>query len=102
MYKAVCAEDKHGLVPVGTIVALKVMPVQDGEGAQWRKLQKRTAELARLDHPNVVRYYGCFAEQGMFNDVHVVVQEFLQGVTLKERLARRKTGLLCNGASVPC
>ncbi|MBQ3096558.1 MAG: protein kinase, partial [Kiritimatiellae bacterium] len=93
VYKAVCAEDKHGLVPVGTVVALKVMPVQDGEGAQWRKLQKRTAELARLDHPNVVKYYGCFSEQGMFNDVHVVVQEFLQGVTLKERLARQKTGL---------
>ena len=93
VYKATCAEDKHGLVPVGTVVALKVMPVQDGEGAQWRKLQKRTAELARLDHPNVVKYYGCFSEQGMFNDVHVVVQEFLQGVTLKERLARQKTGL---------
>ena len=93
VYKATCAEDKHGLVPVGTVVALKVMPVQDGEGAQWRKLQKRTAELARLDHPNIVKYYGCFSEQGMFNDVHVVVQEFLQGVTLKERLARQKTGL---------
>ncbi len=93
VYKAVCAEDKHGLVPVGMVVALKVMPVQDGEGAQWRKLQKRTAELARLDHPNVVKYHGCFSEQGMFNDVHVVVQEFLQGVTLKERLARQKTGL---------
>ena len=93
VYKAVCVEDRHGLVPVGTVVALKVMPVQDGEGVQWRKLQKRTAELARLDHPNVVRYFGCFSEEGMFNDVHVVVQEFLQGETLKESLARKKTGL---------
>ena len=93
VYKAECVEDKHGLVPVGTVVALKVMAVQDEGGVQWRKLQKRTAELSRLDHPNVVKYHGCFAEQGLFNDVHVVVQEFLQGETLKERLAKQKTGL---------
>lgn len=93
VYKAVCEEDKHGLVQPGTLVALKVMAVQDEGGNQWRKLQKRTAELARLKHPNVVRYYGCFAEQGLFNDVHVVVQEFLQGETLKEKLARSSTGL---------
>ena len=93
VYKAVCEEDKHGLVPVGTLVALKVMAVQDEGGVQWRKLQKRTAELVRLDHPNVVKYYGCFSEQGLFNDVHVVVQEFLHGETLKERLARQSTGL---------
>lgn len=93
VYKAVCEDAKHNLVAVGTVVALKVMPVQDEGGAQWRKLQKRTAELSRLDHPNVVKYYGCFSEQGLFNDVHVVVQEFLQGETLKDKLARQKTGL---------
>ena len=93
VYKAECVEDKYGLVPVGTLVALKVMAVQDEGGAQWRKLQKRTAELNRLNHPNVVKYHGCFSEQGLFNDVHVVVQEFLQGETLKERLAKQKTGL---------
>ena len=93
VYKAVCEDAKHGLVPVGTVVALKVMAVQDEGGVQWRKLQKRTAELAKLDHPNVVKYHGCFSESGLFNDVHVVVQEFLQGETLKEKLAKRKTGL---------
>ena len=93
VYKAICEEAKHNIVPPGTVVALKVMAVQDEGGAQWRKLQKRTAELARLDHPNVVKYLGCFSEQGLFNDVHVVVQEFLVGETLKERLAKCKTGL---------
>ena len=58
VYKAVCEDAKHGLVPVGTVVALKVMAVQDEGGVQWRKLQKRTAELAKLDHPNVVKYHG--------------------------------------------
>lgn len=93
VYKAVCDEDKHGLVPVGTIVALKVMPVQDEGQTQWRKLEKRTRELANLNHPSVVKYYGCFSEQGTFNDVHVVVQEFLDGETLKDRLARNPSGL---------
>ena len=93
VYKAVCDEDKHGLVPVGTVVALKVMPVQDEGQAQWRKLEKRTRELANLNHPSVVKYHGCFSEQGTFNDVHVVVQEFLDGETLKDRLARNPSGL---------
>jgi len=93
VYKAVCEEDKHGLVPVGTVVALKVMPVQDEGRSQWRKLEKRTRELSNLRHPNVVRYHGCFSEQGTFNDIHVVVQEFLDGETLKDRLARMPAGL---------
>ena len=93
VYKAECVEEIHKVAPIGTVVAMKVMAVQDENREQWRKLEKRTKELAKLVHPNVVRYYGCFAEQGMFNDVHVVVQEFLQGETLKERLQRFPSGL---------
>jgi len=93
VYKAECVENLHGVVPVGTVVAMKVMAVQDEGRVLWRKLERRTAELSRLVHPNVVRYYGCFSEQGLFNDVHVVVQEFLQGETLKERLQRFPSGL---------
>ena len=81
VYKAVCEVDKFGFVTPGTVVALKVMAVQDDGKQQWKKLEKRTAELSRLNHPNVVRYYGCFSESGLFNDVHVVVQEFLDGET---------------------
>ena len=93
VHKAVCVEDIHHLVPVGTVVALKMMIVQDDNKQQWRKLEKRTAELVRMNHPNVVRYYGCFSESGAFNDVHVIVQEFLEGETLKQRLARYQAGL---------
>ena len=93
VHKAVCVEDIHHLVPVGTVVALKIMIVQDDNKQQWRKLEKRTAELVRMNHPNVVRYYGCFSESSAFNDVHVIVQEFLEGETLKQRLARYQAGL---------
>ena len=93
VYKAVCEDEVKGIAAKGTVVALKVMAVQDEDKSQWRKLEKRTRELAELKHPNVVRYYGCFSEPGLFNDVHVVVQEFLQGDTLKARLARFPLGL---------
>lgn len=93
VYKAQCVEDIHGVAPVGTVVAMKVMAVQDDTRELWRKLEKRTKELCKLEHQNVVKYYGCFAEQGAFNDVHVVVQEFLSGETLKERLMRFPSGL---------
>ena len=87
VYKAVCEEDKHGLVPVGAVVALKIMPVQDDTGDLWRKLERRTQELARLEHPNIVRYFGCFSEASDFTDLHVLVLEFLNGKTLKQHLA---------------
>ena len=93
VHKAVCVEDIHHLVPVGTVVALKVMIVQDDTRQQWARLEKRTTELARMNHPNVVRYYGCFLEPADFHDTHVIVQEFLDGETLKQRLARYPFGL---------
>ncbi len=93
VYKAECVEDVHGLCPPGTMVALKVMAVQDDGRDQWHRLERRTRDLSALDHPNVVRYLGCFAEQGDFTDLHVVVQEFLRGETMKERLSRHPSGL---------
>ena len=58
VYKAVCEDDSKGIAAKGTVVALKVMAVQDEDKSQWRKLEKRTRELSELKHPNVVRYYG--------------------------------------------
>lgn len=85
--EAKCVEDVHHIVPPGEIVALKIMMVQDDDGVKWRRLKKRTEELKRLSHPNIVRYYGCFeGPQENFSQAYVVVQEFLDGESLKQRL----------------
>ena len=93
--KAVCVSDSAKVpVPKGQVVALKVMPVHDDDQQkQWLKLERRTRELVLLNHPNVVRYFGCFCEQGEWNQLHVIVQEFLEGETLKEKLRRNPSGL---------
>lgn len=93
VYKAVCETARFEGCPVGTVVALKTMMAQDDDHRLFAKLEKRTNELVRLDHPNVVRYFGCFFEQSGFAELHVVVQEFLEGETLKECLLTHPAGL---------
>ena len=93
VFKAVCERPPFAGIKPGTVVALKAMAVHDEDGQSWTKLEKRTGELVRLSHPNVVKYYGCFSEPGTFNDTHAIVQEYLEGETLKQRLARCPSGL---------
>ena len=93
IFKAVCENPPFAGIEPGTVVALKAMAVHDEDGQAWAKLEKRTSELVRLSHPNVVKYYGCFSESGTFNDIHAIVQEFLDGETLKQRLLRCPSGL---------
>lgn len=93
VYKAVCETARFENCPIGTVVALKTMMAQDDDHRLFAKLEKRTNELVRLDHPNVVRYFGCFFEQSGFAELHVVVQEFLEGETLKECLLTHPAGL---------
>ena len=87
VWKAECVQDVHGIVPAGSVVALKIKYEHGGDlDAQWRKLESRIAELKAIRHPNVVQYLGCFREAGLDHEKHVVVQELLEGETLKERL----------------
>lgn len=93
VYQAVCEVPCFPSLAVGDIVALKVMAVQDDDGEAFARLEKRTSELVALDHPNVVKYHGCFREQGPFNDVHVIVLEFVDGRSLKAMLEDAPCGL---------
>ena len=93
VYKAVCEKEGFAGVAVGTVVALKVMPVQDDDKSLFARLRSRTEDLMGLSHPGIVRYLGCFSEPGPFNDVHVLVLEWLEGESLKDRLLRNPQGI---------
>ena len=91
IYKAVNVD--CGMVAPGTIVALKIMPAHEGDETHQKRMNDRTNALAGISHPNIVRYFGCFTENDSFNDLHVIVQEFLEGETLRERFSRFPYGL---------
>ena len=93
LYRAVCEVPPFPGINPGDVVALKTMSVVDEDGSQFRRLKKRTDALAAIDHPNVVRYRGCFSLVDAFNSVHVVVMECLEGETLKDRLRDNPEGL---------
>jgi len=93
VYKAVCEDSRFPSVSAGDVVALKVMAVQDEDGEAYARLERRTAKLVALDHPNIVKYHGCFREKGPFNDVHVIVLEFVEGRSLKELLSESPCGI---------
>ena len=103
--EAECVEDRYGFVPVGSSVALKVARIQQPpdqpnyeDEQSWNRLLRRVDGLKRLDHPNVVRYYGCFSEIADLGGmdgvcrVHVIVMELLKGTNLKDWLVRCEHG----------
>ena len=93
VYEARCVEAHLDNVAVGDIVLLKNMPAHDDDGSVLRRLKQRTATLAAIRHPNIVRYYGCFANEKDDGTRHVVVMDYLHGQTLKELLDQNPRGL---------
>lgn len=94
VWKAKCVEDVHGIVSRGAIVALKIKNVQSSDSdEQFERLKRRVDELKAMKDPNVVRYLGCFRDRSAELDRHVIVQEYLEGETLKERLSKLRLGL---------
>lgn len=71
---------------LGRIVALKVLHVPAseliGEGEMVARLEREARAIASLSHPNVVTIYDVGAADGS----HYIATEFLDGVTLRERL----------------
>ena len=93
VYEAVCESDGSLGCSAGAHVAIKAMSVQDENGGSFDEVRRRTEKLSAIDHPNVVKYHGCFQLQDTFSEMHLVVMDFLEGETLKERLARETGGL---------
>jgi serine/threonine protein kinase len=76
---------------LGRIVALKL--IRSGELAATQELtrfRKEAAAIARLDHPNVVRIYAF----GEYDGLPYFAMEFVDGGSLRQRLARERLSAL--------
>ena len=72
----------------GQVVALKVLPGSRAkEPAVLSRFQREGRLLTQLDHDNIVRAY----QVGQAGSSHFIVMEHLDGETLDEVLARRKS-----------
>lgn len=68
-------------------VALKLLPVrftQDEE--RVKRFQREARAASALNHPNIITIY----EIGHSDSVHYIATEFIEGETLRERMAKRK------------
>jgi serine/threonine protein kinase len=92
VFRAICEEPCVPGVEPGEIVALKSMPEYDSDGKSFLKLQKRMESLLKLQHPNIIRYRGCFSAEDAFSASNVVVMGLLEGESLAEKLKTRPTG----------
>ncbi|MEI7945385.1 MAG: protein kinase [bacterium] len=93
IYIASCVEKQYDGVEIGDQVAIKVMTVQDSDGKAFHKLNTRTAALAALNHPGILKYYGCLSKKEVFNYYHFVIMEYLHGQTLKQKITALQSGL---------
>ncbi len=72
---------------IGRRVALKVLSVPHSLSPEMReamiaRLKREARAIARLSHPNIVTIYDIGEEAGQ----HYIVMEFLEGMTLRDRL----------------
>src|SRR5947207_8264364 len=68
-------------------VALKLLPVrftQDRE--RVRRFQREARAVSALNHPNILTIY----EIGHADSVHYIATEYIEGETLRERMASRR------------
>src|SRR6266550_4591047 len=71
-------------------VALKLLPArftQDHE--KLRRFQREARAASALNHPNILTIY----EIGESDSVHYIATEFIEGETLRNRMAARRLAL---------
>ncbi|MCM3869937.1 MAG: serine/threonine-protein kinase, partial [Pyrinomonadaceae bacterium] len=69
---------------LGRQIALKLLPAQFTTNAdRVRRFDREARAASALNHPNIVTIH----EIGQFDSTHFIATEFIDGVTLRERLA---------------
>src|SRR5687768_16056349 len=71
-------------------IALKVLPAEfTRDRDRLRRFEQEARAASALNHPNIVTIY----DSGDAGDLHFIAMEFVDGVTLRERLARGRLKL---------
>jgi serine/threonine-protein kinase len=75
---------------LGRLVALKLLPSQFTEDlTRMRRFQQEARAVSSLNHPNILTIY----EIGEVDGEHFIAMEYVDGVTLRERMAEARMNL---------
>src|SRR5688500_5915147 len=75
---------------LGRSVALKILPYDvAADGERMRRFTQEAKAAAALNHPNIAHIY----EVGETGDTHFIAMEFVDGVTLGEKIHRERAPL---------
>ena len=75
---------------LGRLVALKLLPRQFTEDlTRMRRFQQEARAVSSLNHPNILTIY----EIGEADDVQFIAMEYVDGVTLRERMRETRMNL---------
>jgi serine/threonine protein kinase len=75
---------------LGRRVALKLLPAQFTQDAlRLRRFEREARAASALNHPNILVIY----DTGNDSGAHFIVTEFVEGETLRQRMARSRMGL---------
>src|SRR6059058_4395168 len=71
-------------------VALKILPAEvSANRDRMRRFEQEATAAAALNHPNIAHIY----EIGEHDGVNFIAMEFIDGVTLREKIHREQTDL---------
>jgi Tol biopolymer transport system component len=77
-------------VSLGRSVALKLLPTHlTGDPDRLRRFEREARSVSALNHPNILTIH----EIGQVESLHFIATEFIDGVTLRERIASKELKL---------
>ncbi len=75
---------------LGRKVALKILPPQfTNEADRLRRFEQEARAVSALNHPNIITIF----EVGRANDTNFIVTEFIEGLTLRQRMMAGRLSL---------